>query len=131
MDTKTHIALAASYKHKEKMQVFARELEELNWHNISRWVHRDDDDNNKEAYPQYADDDLSDIYDAKNFILFTEKYPTPDRNSRLVEMGAALAWGKIVITVGPKETIFCYHEHVINYATKEEFLAALATLKRD
>ena len=131
MDSKIPIAIAASYQHKVAMQLFARELEVLNWHNISRWVHRDDDDDNKEAYQQYADDDMRDIYDATNFILFTEVYPTPDRNSRLVEMGMALAWGKIVITIGPLETIFCYHEHVINYATKEEFLAALATLKRD
>ena len=131
MDTKKPVAIAASYQHKEKMRAFAKKLEALNWHNISRWIHRDDDDNDKEAYQQHADDDLSDIYDGKNFILFTEQYPTPDRNSRLVEMGAALAWGKIVITIGPKETIFCYHEHVINYATEEEFLEALTTLKRD
>lgn len=131
MDTKIPIALAASYQHKEKMQAFARELEELNWHNISRWVDSEDDNNDTESYHQFADDDMRDIYDAKNFILFTEPYPTPDRNSRLVEMGMALAYGKIVITIGPKETIYCYHEHVVNYATKEEFLEALATLQRD
>ena len=131
MDTKIPIALAASYQHKKKMQIFARELEELNWHNISRWVHSEDDDNDTREYHQFADDDMRDIYDATNFILFTESCPTPDRNSRLVEMGMALAYGKIVITIGPKETIYCYHKHVVNYATKEEFLEALATLKRD
>ena len=131
MDTKTPVAIAASYRHKEKMQIFARELEDLGWHNISRWVDSEADDSNTQEYHQFADDDMRDIYDAKNFIIFTEPFPTPDRNSRLVEMGMALAWGKIVITIGPKETIYCHHEHVINYETKEKFLAALATLQRD
>ena len=131
MDTKIPVAIAASYYDKEDIQKFAKKLEDLNWHNISRWVFSNDDDNNRALYHQFADDDMRDIYDCKNFILFTKHYPTPDRNSRLVEMGMALAYGKIVITIGPQETIYCYHKHVINYAAEDDFLAALATLKRD
>ena len=131
MDSKILVAIGATYPRKAEMQDFVRELEVLNWHNISRWITSTDDDNDKARYHQFADDDMLDIYGAKNFILFTESYPTPDRNSRLVEFGMALAYGKIVITIGPKETIYCYHDHAVNYATKVEFLNALATLKRE
>lgn len=74
-----------------------------------RWLHESSKEN--EDPLKAAQDDLRDLYDADILIAFTEPPsadPTLNRGGRYVEFGYALALGKRIIVVGPKENIFAW-----------------------
>ena len=83
----------------------------LSNHNITitaSWLNKDEsEDQDHSAYPRIAAEDLHDIARADLFIFLSEEPTNPfGRGSRHVELGYALALGKIRVGIGPKENIF-------------------------
>lgn len=79
----------------------------------------------------HAQQDLADIQRADVLIAFTEDPeagPVSSRGGRHVEFGYALACGRPVIVVGPRENIFHFLPNVRVFATWEEFLAWLSAI---
>ena len=121
------VYVAARYGRREEMLEFANELTEIGWLVTSRWVlgAHGSDDGNTTRWGEYADDDVADMRAARWFILFTESEPVT-RGSRLTELGYALAWGKKVIIVGPRENIFCHLPEIYRqYNSKQDLLREL------
>ena len=80
-------------------------------HVTSRWLDQDPTSGyaggSNEAGAEFARRDLTDIDAADNFLLFSEDPAIPTlRGGRHVEFGYALAKGKRIEVVGPKENIF-------------------------
>lgn len=71
-----------------------------------------------------ARDDAQDVEDADEMLVFTEApRSAPGRGGRHVELGMALALGKSIVLIGPRENTFC---HLINeqYECFDDFKAA-------
>ncbi len=75
----------------------------------------------KQLRTKFALEDMEDVRMCNVLIAFTEM---PDakasRGGRHVELGMAIAWGKRVIVVGPRENIFCHLPKVVQYDSWEE-----------
>ena len=117
------VYIAGQWSKKGEIAVFANKVKERGYAIGTRWLNAGDEKNGPISWKEYARRDEEDIYDCDIFILFTEVDP-PDRNSRLVELGYALAYGKEVIIIGAVETIFCTLADEI-YATEEDCLIDL------
>ena len=117
------IFIAGNFERRAELAVFANLVRGQGYHITSSWLYTNEEDADQDSWSTYAKRDAMDIYDADVFILFTEATP-PQRNSRLVEMGYALAYGKHVVVIGPIETIYCTLADEI-YDTKQEFLETL------
>ncbi len=115
---------AGKWCDRDKIAVFANKLRGMGHYITAHWLMSDKEDEDVDGWADYAERDMQDIYDADHFILFTEHEP-PNRNSRLVELGLALAYGKEVTIIGPIETIFCTLADN-HYATAEDCLADMA-----
>lgn len=79
---------------------------------------------------QFALHDYEDVYRASRLIAFTED-PLADigvvgrRGGRHVELGLAIAWGKLVYVVGYRENVFCHLPQVMFYPTFNDLLETL------
>lgn len=75
----------------------------------------------------FAQEDLHDVYLAQTLIIFTEPPDGPKRGrgGRFVEMGIAIAIGRTIIIIGPRENIFTYLPRVIHFDTWDDFTAKL------
>lgn len=80
---------------------------------------------------KFAEDDFADVQTCDMLIAFTEEPRNGGRNrgGRHVEMGIALALGKIVKIVGPRENLFCWLPEIDQYDTWERCRAAIALAK--
>lgn len=68
-----------------------------------------------------ADDDIKDVYVSDCVLSFTEDATSKHkRGGRHVEFGMALAWGKRLVLVGPRENVFHHQSRVEQYSTFEE-----------
>jgi nucleoside 2-deoxyribosyltransferase len=109
------IYLAARYSQKEEMKLVAKQLR-CHGHIItSTWLEETEPpdvtlDQLTEHFLAYqAEVDLNDIKRADIFVLFSIDPLIPTvRGGRHVETGVALALGKPIYVVGPKENIFHY-----------------------
>jgi hypothetical protein len=77
-----------------------------------------------------AIEDLHDLLDADCIVAFTEE-PTEQvswaaRGGRHVEFGIAIAKGKRLCIIGPRENVFHHLPEVEQYATIEELVSGLA-----
>lgn len=71
----------------------------------------------------WAERDLEDIRKCDTLLHFTQApKQTYTGGGRHFEAGYALALGKEVVTIGPKESVFSYHERVANYKNFSEYL---------
>ena len=108
------VYLAAQYSWKRALQGNAETLDGIGIDSTSRWLQEKYDPEMTIAgtdgdWAQIARMDLEDIQEADMLIHFTVPETTPTlRGGRHVECGYALALGKQVVIVGPKENIF-YH----------------------
>lgn len=69
-----------------------------------------------ELRAKFAADDLEDVLAADTLIAFTEPpRSTASRGGRHVELGIALASGKRILVVGPRENVFCSLPQVEHY----------------
>lgn len=125
------IYLAARYGRREEMARYADELEALGHDVTSRWVrgsHESPDVTSWEC-EQWAKEDTKDITRADILVAFTEgpNYVLGvGRGGRHVEYGAALALGKRIVVVGPRENVF---HHLPQVRRFPDWPAALAYLE--
>lgn len=118
-----NVYFAARYSRREELVRYEREMimahrdDPMRWPiNVnSRWLKGDHqitddgmtDDANEEQRQKFAMEDWLDILDADMVVCFTEQPRTgPTRGGRHVEFGAALALGKMILIVGPRENVF-------------------------
>lgn len=116
------VYLAARYSLNPRLREFAAYLRARGEEVTSRWIngsHEINDHPSDKARQRLAEEDMQDLIDADVMISFSEPplTATRARGGRHVEFGLAIAWGKRIIVVGPKENVFHYLpgiEHVYN-----------------
>jgi nucleoside 2-deoxyribosyltransferase len=124
--------LAAMYKRRDELRIFKEHLEEAGIVITSRWLDENEPLNSqmgqhsKKFYKTTARIDLEDI-DAADIMVFFSEDPLVGtvRGGRHVEFGYALAKGKPIYTVGPKENVFHYLKNVYHYDSINRFLKAM------
>jgi hypothetical protein len=104
--------LAAAYERAGEMRGARDVLEAMGYTVTSRWIDQQDGEteaagqdslaDNPAAYARYAEIDLEDLRAANVIIHFTGG----GRGGRHTEFGAAIAWGKHLVLVGPREHVF-------------------------
>lgn len=128
------IYLASRYSRREELCVYATRLLALGYWVTSRWLNGNhqvsDAGLSEQAHEaeriRFASEDWNDLVDADTCISFTEEpRGTNSRGGRHVEFGAALAYGKRCIVVGPRENVFHCLPEVEVYATWDELLTDL------
>lgn len=133
----TRIYLAARYARHPEMQDYAHQLASQGYQVTATWVwgghdvraaqmgHASSEADALQAI--WAAEDWADLQRADVCIAFTEgpNGPGRQRGGRHVELGAALAWDKRVIVVGPRENCFCWLPAVEWYADWAGCFAAL------
>ena len=114
------IYLAARYSRLEELNTYAEDLRAVGHRVEARWLlgdHQIHEGTDKvEAATvsvpvegrAFALDDYEDVVKADALIAFSEepRAAKASRGGRHVEFGMALAWGKKVIVVGPRENVF-------------------------
>lgn len=109
------IYLAARYSRREELVLYRAILTKFGHTVTSRWLngnHQISDDGlsaeaAEEERIRFAEEDWEDLTDAEVVVSFTEPpRATNSRGGRHVEFGAAMALGKRVIVVGPRENVF-------------------------
>lgn len=127
------IYIASRYSRRDEMREVARSLKKFNVEVTSRWLYEDKPldthmgDDSDEFYVETARIDLEDIDSASIVIFFSEdpRIGTP-RGGRHVEFGYALARGKRIYVIGPKENVFHYgHKRISHFETLNHLLGAL------
>jgi hypothetical protein len=121
------IYIAARYDRRFEMLGVAAELNRAGHVVTSRWIEggRGDD-------PAIiaAVEDVNDLTRADCLVTFTEEpernVPWAARGGRHVEFGLALAMGKRVCVVGPRENVFHHLLRVEAYATLRDLIAGLS-----
>jgi nucleoside 2-deoxyribosyltransferase len=127
------IYLASRYSRREELAGYAKRLEETGHHVVTaRWLqglHEADERTAAiELRQRFAYEDLADLDEADVLVAFTEEpYKIATRGGRHVELGYALAKGKLVVIVGPVENVFC--SLALQYDSFDELLAAM-TIER-
>lgn len=138
------IYLAARYSRREELLTYREELQSIGHEVTSRWLngsHQISDEGTPigddgeslvefgetekagQLRQHFAIEDLQDVKDADLLIAFTEPpRSTASRGGRHVELGYALALGKIVATVGPRENVFCWLPEVRAYSSWHELI---------
>jgi hypothetical protein len=125
------IYLAARYERRFEMLGVAATLARAGHEVTSRWIEggRGDD---PAIVP--AVEDLIQLSQADCLVSFTEdpqrKVAWAARGGRHVEFGVALATGKRLCVVGPRENIFHHLLSVEAYVSVAELVAALARVNR-
>ena len=115
-----NIFVAGKWADRDKLAVFANKLKSMGHYITSHWLTSGNEDEDEGSWADYAIRDQLDICAADLFILFTEENP-PKRNSRLVELGIAIAAKKEITIIGRIETIYCTRADN-HYATAEDCL---------
>ena len=113
------IYLAARYSRREELCRYAEELREVGHIVDARWLlgeHQVHDgaleveaaeDDVPDEDVLFAREDIEDIDRADVVICFTEKpRSNSSRGGRHVEFGYALAMGKPIVVIGPRENVF-------------------------
>lgn len=120
------IYLAARFDRSGEMLAVAAALSRAGHFVTSRWIH------GRQNAPDLvsAVEDVEDLADADCLVSFTER-PTAGvswaaRGGRHVEFGVAVATGKRVCVVGPRENIFHHLPRVEVFRSLDELIAGLA-----
>ena len=73
------------------------------------YVEAGSDEHAAQLRRHFASEDMSDVFAADLMIAFTEEpRAEASRGGRHVELGLALATGKTIYLVGPRENVFCW-----------------------
>lgn len=87
----------------------------------------DDNEERRQLHATFAGEDLADVESADILVAFTELPRSgASRGGRHVELGMALAWGKRVLVVGPRENVFCSLPRVEHFGFWTDAAAELA-----
>lgn len=107
------IYLAARYSRREELLPHKAALEAAGWEVTSRWLLGNHQAQNDDLHPgaaaeRFGLEDLDDLMRAGVLVHFTEppRQSSTSRGGRHVEHGYALAMGKRIIIVGPRENVF-------------------------
>ena len=123
------VYLAARYSRRDELRLIRDELQRRGHVVTSRWLdtewsekppkERQGLDHSSAAPPEYRQrhviEDVEDVLTAACMISFTEQPRSDGRGGRHVEFGIALATGKRLVVVGPRENLFHYHPRVEHY----------------
>lgn len=125
------IYLAARYSRIDEINRYADQLRALGFEITSRWLEGNHQAENDQlgtgaAAERFAQEDWHDLQSAELVVSFTEAPRTSNsRGGRHVEFGAALAWGKTCIVVGPRENVFHCLPDVTVFHSWESFMHGL------
>ena len=126
------VYLAARYTRKDEIAQYVKLFEAVGIKVTSTWMTEPHGgqvqlaDVRDDQLREYALRDLEEIKAANIFILFSESDQTANRRGgRHVEHGYALALGKPILVVGPRENIFHYLDNVEHYETIDEVINAM------
>jgi hypothetical protein len=129
------VYLMARYSRRFEMRDYARQLQAVGCEITSRWIwgghelaQRVGRNGAFYAHRRFAEEDWADLSAADCCIAFTEpggELNGGGRGGRHVELGIALAWGKRVIVVGPRENLFYFLPQVEQYTFWPALLAEL------
>lgn len=123
------IYIAGRYSRRDEFREVAAILNAAGCLVTSRWLDEDKPldmnmgDDSEEFYTETSRVDLEDIELANSVLFFSEDplIGTP-RGGRHVEFGYALAKGKRISVIGPKENVFHYSPRVSHYSTLTHFM---------
>ena len=139
------IYLAARYSRREELLGVRDVLEAFGHEVTSRWLNgshqldnagipiTDEGERRFEAgdpevdhlRAHFAAEDMVDVITAETLVAFTEEPRSGNsRGGRHVELGMALATGKRVVVVGPRENVFCWLPQVEWYPDWSRFVMA-------
>jgi hypothetical protein len=111
-DLKT-VYLAAQFARRDELAVYAAKLRSAGWEVTSSWLDQTTPLDGKMSNHlrqdnyRFASRDWEDVRKADHLVLFTEDpLVGVPRGARHVEFGMALASGKAVAIVGPRENVF-------------------------
>jgi hypothetical protein len=108
----TKVYLAAAYERGPEMRVYRDALHALGHEVTSRWIDQKQGQeaagapelvDDPGAYARFALKDIADLRAAETVISFTGG---GGRGGRHVELGLAIALGKRLVVVGPREHVF-------------------------
>lgn len=127
------VYIAARFSRRHECYALGKELERLGHVVVSRWMLPDSDhvsppdgsDIQNKDQERFAREDLDDVDKCDWFISLMEQPRSNGRGGRHVEFGYALAKGKTLTIIGPKETVFHHLDEIACYQTVSEFLAWL------
>ena len=127
MTNSKSVYLASRYRRRKELENYAQDLANQGWEVTSRWVfgHHENDCRSPTIY---ALEDWDDLARAQWMMAFTEEpndHGSYSRGGRHVELGMALAWGKNVVIVGPRENVFC---HLPQVRQADTFEAAVSMM---
>lgn len=127
------IYLAARYSRREEMCGYAELLRAKGYTVDARWLSPPETvalevESAMEEAPMsgyhFAQEDIEDLDKAGVVVCFTEVSNSPfTRGGRHVEYGYALAKGKTLFIVGPRENVFYCLPQVIRFNTWEDFIS--------
>jgi nucleoside 2-deoxyribosyltransferase len=131
-----HIYIAARFSRRPEANALANKLKALGHTIVSRWVKPDSDHVaptglSKQAADderrRFAQEDFDDLCACDMIVSLQEEPRNNSRGGRHVEFGMALALGKKVVCIGPRETVFHHLPQVRNFSDEEQFLIWMAS----
>lgn len=126
------VYLAAAFHRQKEMREFAKEIEALGVRVTARWLIEDpsptDPIERERFLEKTAVMDMNDIERADVLIRFSDDLSHPFvpsdwcTSSRMEESGMATAWGKQVVVVGGKQSLFDRLLNRVHLKDKDELL---------
>ena len=125
-----NIYIAGRYSRRDEFRQVRDKLIKRGHTVTSRWLDENEPlqsqmgQHSSEWYRETQHVDLVDVARADSMLFFAEDplVGTP-RGGRHVEFGFALALGRAMYVIGPRENVFHYNPTVIHYDSLEDFLA--------
>jgi|SRR5215217_3609997 len=116
------IYLAAKYARREEMEEIALLLMNAHGYDITaRWVFGGEEGKTNEDIAVF---DLEDVASADTVLNFTEHPNMYTTGGRHVEFGYAIATGKRLVVIGPRENVFHSFPTVEQFDTLNDWLRA-------
>ncbi len=132
--------LAARFDRREEMKDLSLRLKKLGVTVTSRWLDEEPLPHGKAAVERFLRDtaqmDADDVYAADTLIRFSDDLSTPTVSSRwctcsrMEETGMAHAWGKNIIIVGGKQSLFDRFANRIHVKDVNALLKLIASIRR-
>lgn len=129
-----NIYLAARFSRRPECNALAQILKRHGHVITSRWVKPDCDHVMPTGLSAQAEDserrrfameDIDDVLACDWMISLMEEPRSNTRGGRHIEFGMAVALGKRLTIIGPRETVFHHIDAVQHFATTDDFVASL------
>lgn len=121
------IYIAAKYARREEMEEIALMLMNAHGYDITaRWVFGGEEGFSQEEIAVF---DLEDVDEADTVISFTEHPNMYTTGGRHVEFGYAIATGKRLVVIGPRENVFHHFPTVEQFDTLNDWIRSEIGIK--